>query len=66
MNSNLGNFDLLTLSDTAIRELIKQHVYNGEYATKACKNCGAVWIHPYGDTKTAEIVNECGSCFKGN
>lgn len=53
--------DLLK-TDDEIRSAVKP-MMNGGYCTKICKKCGNYYTDPDGNTNTAEIIQQCISCF---
>lgn len=53
------------MKDAAIRQAVKE-CPNGEYAFKICRQCGAYWVQPNGNTDTAYMVDACSVCLYDN
>ena len=49
-------------TDGELRQLAKQHPFNGEYTTEICRRCGLFRANLDGHWETAKIVDVCGQC----
>lgn len=67
-NSMSDNYEPLRIavrpqmSREEIIDLLKKNPYNGSYAKRVCRRCGAFWVDPKANADEVLITDSCSRC----